>query len=115
MDPWKPGVPNVTMRRVANQDELRKEGDFYFHTVRNGEQEPVTEHGAEQNIWISFRNNRNLLLSIPVCGPNAWKWNKDFDKPTIEPSILNWGSDAKGNRITHWHGYIRDGVVGFEC
>lgn len=39
-----------------------------------------------------------------AAGPQAWKWNGDVERPSLQPSIRcvgGWG----------WHGYITDGVL----
>lgn len=51
------------------------------------------------------------LHLLPVNTTNvspAWKWNGDYDNPTIEPSILTRGANDK-----QCHAYLKDGWFDF--
>lgn len=113
MSDWVPGHPDVKMRRVARDEDLLEPGDFHFSIVREGRTVLVTEL-VEGTIYLTFRNNRGRIISVPVTGSQGWSWDKNFDAPTVSPSILSWSNDSKGKRHTHWHGFIRGGIVGFE-
>jgi hypothetical protein len=42
-------------------------------------------------------------------GP-CWSWNGDFDKPTVNPSIL---MEVRGENPQRCHSYVRDGKIRF--
>lgn len=64
---------------------------------------------------------------LPVTGERGWSFNRDLDRPTFSPSILNKGSrfptDEETARImagekidiekTICHSFVRDGKIEF--
>lgn len=65
--------------------------------------EATEEKGATHKLYFVLPNDQ------APCGINiaegkkfskVWKWNGDFDKPTIEPSI---------HTIGRWHGWLTHG------
>lgn len=117
---WVPGRPNVKMIRTKGYDEAvtMGAGAFYWQVRKGNEYSlPVDGERPTHFYFIDNRDRFHMLPIDPVKGSNGagWAWNGDLDKPTLSPSILSSGRDAKGNTVTHWHGFVRDGVVGFEC
>jgi hypothetical protein len=78
-------------------DGLKNPGDFRWTGISNDGGPPgrmmfVCPCGCGDLCGVTLK---------PVV-PTGWEWNRDFDKPTLTPSILiNRG---------HWHGYLTDGV-----
>jgi len=117
---WVPDQPNVTMTRVDGYDAAVKHGAgaFWWRVRKGSEFRPIAD--GERPTHFCFNDNRgryHMLPVNPVKGSNGhgWEWDGNLDKPTMSPSILSTGHDSKGNQVTHWHGYVRAGVVGFEC
>lgn len=64
-------------------------------------------------------NSDHLRFDCPGCEaphvvtvpphPNAWGWNGDLDRPTLEPSVLVSGG---GDNFT-CHSFIRQGRIEF--
>jgi hypothetical protein len=60
-------------------------------------------------------------FDCPGCGhqhcfytcppPHDWKWNGDYDKPTVTPSIRNSVKNDKGEWVTSCHLIITDGKI----
>lgn len=40
-----------------------------------------------------------------------WTWNGDREKPTLNPSILEYTTDDRGQRETLCHHFLRSGVI----
>lgn len=107
MAPWVPGQPNVTMKRIPDDAFPSKPGEFHWKRAEDG-----------SILACVLADNRGRVHVIPVrkgFGGATWKWDGNEDQPTLSPSILSWSNDSKGNRHIHWHGFVRGGVVGFEC
>ncbi len=45
----------------------------------------------------------------PAPGEQVWGWDGNEERPTITPSILAYDRDAPGQRVEHWHGWLRAG------
>jgi hypothetical protein len=50
-----------------------------------------------------------IALSDNDCGFPIWRWNGDFEKPTIEPSVKVEYHGA--DKDTVCHSFIRDGRI----
>jgi len=117
---WVPNQPNVTMTRVQNYDEAVRVGaGAFWWRVQNGREYSSIDKDGKHPTHLAFMDNRGRYHAVPinpVKGNNGagWDWDGNLDKPTLSPSILSSGNDAKGNKVVHWHGFIRGGVVGFE-
>jgi hypothetical protein len=42
--------------------------------------------------------------------PTGWAWNGSRLAPTVTPSIDLQTSDAQGQLVSHWHGWLTDGM-----
>jgi Family of unknown function (DUF6527) len=57
--------------------------------------------------------------AVNVEGVDAWTWNGDVEKPTLNPSILCWTNHKdgvrlpEGQRVTLCHSFVRDGRIQF--
>lgn len=120
---WDPGAcPNVIMKRVSRREHLLKPGDFYWtdgDTPYN-DGVKILEPGETRPRWIVYIDNRGShgYVAIRPYKQNngaSWEWDGDWDKPTLTPSIHSQVEHPPGKRSTIWHGYIRGGVIGFEC
>ena len=98
------------MGKVANFDECKNAGDFYFSD----------ECAATADILKPASPYRRLAFLCPCgCGAlagvrvrpdgvndgHAWGWNLSEEKPTTTPSINIMCGEG-----SHWHGYLTDGV-----
>jgi hypothetical protein len=59
-----------------------------------------------------------LIFYCPGCQcchaiDKRWKFNNDFEKPTIHPSILVIGNKDKGRHIKRCHSFITNGKIQF--
>lgn len=67
--------------------------------------------------WDIATDSANAFWTAPAGTHNAqWTWNKDYDKPTVTPSILNSCQCVvldNGTRISPYvnHIFIRDGQI----
>lgn len=90
----------VPARRVEDFAHAKNAGDFFI-------QPP---NPADRNrIAISFLCpcGCGMLAGVRVneagtTDDYCWSWNKDCNKPTVQPSILI--------NDNHWHGFLTDGV-----
>jgi hypothetical protein len=57
----------------------------------------------------------NRILPViqhgPRTGTPCWTWNGSIDAPTVKPSVLSRGGDAKGDHVCH--SFINNGQVQF--
>lgn len=117
---WRPGQPNVPMRRVAGFEQATQPGDFWFQTrVTISEYRTVEPHEGVRPSDIWFKDNRGRFHRVSInpekmSNGAGWDWDGDWEKPTLSPSILS-SFDKDNQRVVLWHGYVRGGVVGFEC
>lgn len=71
----------------------------------------VKDKGADPS-WLAFGcpcGNHMCGGTIPVSrektkDPRAWKWDGNWDTPTLSPSIQRRGHDC------NWHGFLKKGV-----
>lgn len=42
--------------------------------------------------------------------PSAWTWNGSRNTPTVSPSIDLQADDGNGGLVSHWHGWLVDGM-----
>ena len=49
---------------------------------------------------------------LPLTGPNAWRFNGDAERPTLQPSILAKGVKVKLGPDGKWHGGFELGPDG---
>ena len=120
---WIPGQPNVAMRRITAPNPeghwLVNPGDFYFCIEVDHEIVRVGP-GEQRPTWCWFNDNRGAMHRISI-NPHkqengaGWKWDGNYEQPTFKPSIKSWYPGDDGKEIVLWHGYIRGGIVGFEC
>lgn len=68
--------------------------------------------------WDVAANEPNAFWVKPAGVNNSsWSWNKDFEKPTVTPSILNTSSKHEnwqtGEITSPWrnHIFIREGKI----
>lgn len=61
---------------------------------------------------------REYTFHCPGCGCShwfktegkpKWTWNNDFEKPTINPSILVRSGNEKGQTVCHF--FVKDGTI----
>lgn len=53
----------------------------------------------------------NSIHAIATAGPKAWRFNGNFDLPTIQPSISVKG--FHGDQKTLCHSFVTDGKIQF--
>lgn len=67
-----------------------------------------------------------LMFKCPACGEThvvsvgpksywniRWQFNGDYDKPTINPSVLVTMNMINGKELERCHSFIRDGKIQF--
>jgi hypothetical protein len=66
--------------------------------------------GCKQEHFI-FDNETNPEASRGYC----WQFNKDFENPTIKPSVLvqRQGHNGNHNTLNRCHSFITDGKIEF--
>ena len=42
--------------------------------------------------------------------PSGWTWNSNHKAPTVSPSINLQADDGNGSLVSHWHGWLVDGM-----
>ncbi len=69
----------------------------------------LTEHG---HVWIECPGCR-----YPHVSDSRWKFNGDFDRPTLSPSLLVTtpaiGDDDFAIAATRCHSFVREGKIQF--
>ena len=64
-------------------------------------------------VKVKKADTGQFIFQCPGCGfahwfgPPRWTWNGDYDKPTVNPSIVTVGVEPK------CHSFIRDGKIQF--
>ena len=60
------------------------------------------------------------VLTLPVvqgsttrAGTGCWTWNGSTDAPTLRPSVLTQGTNAKSPTFFRCHSWINDGAAQF--
>lgn len=51
-----------------------------------------------------LEEKEGIFVRLPLVGVNAWRWNKNMERPTLEPSILT------KTHYSQWHGFLTDGA-----
>lgn len=120
---WTPDQPNVVMHRSAD-GKCRAPGDFVF-LHRDPVDRSLFHHigpaDGRAPTHIKFKNNRgeyHMVAIRPVKQENgaSWEWDGNWEQPTLQPSILSSCHDPETNETEIlWHGFVRAGVIGFEC
>lgn len=116
---WNPGQPNVTMKRVVRKEDLRNPGDYYFVDGDSPFQNPILAPGNKRPTWMVYVDNRGshghvALFPHKQNNGASWQWDGNWEAPTLSPSIHSQ-YEMDGQTHTHWHGWIKGGVIGFEC
>lgn len=91
-------------------------GDFQFAT-RYGD---ASENPKPCAMLFICPCGCGKLNALDLRGPHAnhigdarpsWDWDGNRERPTLMPSILDWNTNEKGEKVSeHWHGYLTAGV-----
>ncbi len=79
------------------------EGSDKLHSIQHGEYKAVS--------W--WCPGCECMHMVPIEGPYAWKFDGNFETPTLSPSILvtySYGNPPEKHRC---HSHMRNGIIEF--
>ncbi|AKU43413.1 hypothetical protein CPT_Sansa9 [Caulobacter phage Sansa] len=98
--------------RVSDLDETSRPGEFMW----------LSQSGHPEAGWVMLNfmcpcgcgREGGVTIDTPFTSKQGetprWWWDGNEERPTLKPSI-DWRlPDGQGGTVSHWHGYLTEGI-----